>query len=531
MNRSHIIDRKWSLLPYKDRSMALSSVFRPLGKIYHRVCRKRPKQAPRGNTREHRSSASAPSDTTRPPVSDHDSPDTSRRLPSADDTFQKSVPFNDGHDDVHADTDLSKIVTISSPELDAAEKLHPSRSTTGSESLNHDNERQKSTASGPSEPFPCLHGVSDSIIEPSQLFTPPTLDHRLSDTSARWNYYEQDDRDRIIPKEILCYLKVMYDGKKLAKRKPFEKLDWQDDASYGVVNNAAQKCLDSSPETINKKVWRTDGVCKLFQRDQECSSKALETEDQWSEVLHLIIAHFVTIPGNEYAKFHLEITWTYAAVDDTLAEEKYSKKIADLIDSRVKTNWHKKKFVPQKDLHAIMSQSVIEHLIDKDESLKDIANSNPADALIFDKKQFIHNVASSHKQLLALCVYEDFPLMCLWQMLNLGEKPAKLPLKDSDIPPAAEKRKFDNLIIKQWYFTAYQFPKPTDAEVHCIDLRDDVTLPIEEYEEWKPIGRGASKVVYKVQIQPGHHRFTAVCCYFPRTSQFTDLNVLILTKK
>jgi hypothetical protein len=422
-----------------------------------------------------------------------------------------SMSSSIGHEDVQPARELTKLTTSSAPELDT-EKLYPSRSTTGSESLNHDNDKRRSSLSSPSEPFPRLHDESFAIGEASQLRPTPPFSHRPSDTHAKRVYYEQEeDRDRVIPRDILCYLKVVCDGKTLSKRKPFERFDWQADASYEIFNIAAQKCLASAPETINKKVWRTDGVCKLFKKDQECSSRALEIKEQWSEVLHLIIAEFVTSSGNEYAKFHLEITWTYVVVDDTVIEKRYSKKIADLIDARIKTNWREKKFIPQEDFNAIMSQFVIENLIDKDESLKDPEDSNLEGGPAFDKKQFIRDVASSHKHLLALCVHEDLPLICLWQMLYLGEHPVQFPLKDSDRPPAAEKIKFDNLIMKQWFFTAYQFPNPTNAEVHCFDLRDNVVLPIEAYGEDKPIGRGASKVVYQVQIEPGHHRFTAVC--------------------
>ncbi|ERF75558.1 hypothetical protein EPUS_08970 [Endocarpon pusillum Z07020] len=240
------------------------------------------------------------------------------------------------------------------------------------------------------------------------------LEHRTSYRSAGRKYYEQDgDGDRVIPKEILCYLKVILDGKLLSERTSFEKLDWQDDASYGTVNNAAQNCLNASPETINKNVWRTDGVCKLFRKDQECSSKALEIEDQWSEVLHLIIAEF-----------------TYAAVDRPGIEKK------------------RRKFIPQKDLYAIMSQSVIEHLINNDESLTNTEHVGHVDSPVMNKKKFIHDVASSHKHLLALCVHEDLPLICLWQMLYLRPKPVQFPLGTSDKPPAAEKIKFENLIFK-----------------------------------------------------------------------------------
>jgi hypothetical protein len=468
-----------------------------------------PKALKRGSA-EGRTRALAPNNPIYLQTPDHDLPESN----FPDETSQISRSFATNRDDGQAVEPLPKPASISAPELDT-DKQCPSRSTTGSESQFFDDDRRRSVGPGPP-----LCEEPHSMSESSQLQKPPPLEHSPSDTSARKKYYEEDeDRDRIIPKDVLCYLKVIFDGKKLSKKKPFQ-LDWQDDASYGIVNNAAQKCLQDSPETINKEVWRTDGVCKLYRKEQEFSSKALETEEQWFEVLHLIIAEFVTTPGNEYAKFHLEITWTYAAGDNTVVEdskEEYSKKIADLIDARMRTNWRKKKFIPQKDFHAIMSQPVIEYLIDKDKSLKTMAVSTSLNEPVFEKKQFIRDVASSHKHLLALCVYEDLDLICLWQMIKRSGKPATFPLGDSDKPPAAEKRKFDNLLIKQWYFTAYQFPKPTDAEVHCIPLKDEDVLPIEACGKVEPIGWGTSKNVYEVQIQPGHHLFTAVGSQVPHS--------------
>ena len=471
---------------------------------------KRRGKARRCNSTKQHDPSTTPVDTVERQILGQGLRERSPQAPLAENVVQKLTSSVVDHNLVPPITESSKLTDVSAhkPEM---EHSPPSRRTTGPESPSHDSGSRMSIASTPPEPFPSLHQEPCSRSESHRLHTPHTLEHRASDRSARKKYYDQDeDRDRVIPKEILCYLKVLFDGKPLSKRISFEKLDWQDDASYGTVNNAAQNCLNASPETINKNVWRTDGVCKLFRKNQECSSKALETEDQWSEVLHLIIAEFVTIPGNEYAKFHLEITWTYAAVDLPVTEKRYSTEIADLIDSRIKTNWRGKKFIPQKDLHAIMSQSVIEHLINKDESLANTEHAGLVDSAAMDKKKFIHDVASSHKHLLALCVHEDLPLICLWQMLYLGKKPVQFPLGTSDRPPAAEKIKFDNLIIKQWFFTAYRFPKPTDAKVHCFDLTDNDILPIEGCGKTNPIGSGAFKFVYEVQIQPGHHRFTAV---------------------
>jgi hypothetical protein len=516
-----MIDKHLYLLLSQIKGMAFY-FFQDLVELYKECRRNRIAAASRASRSKPHDPVSPLMNTNDHQGSDCGLSESNTHRPLVDDAYQSSQSFTVDQADVQSATELQNLATFSATDLDMG-TLCPSRSTTGSEYLNFgsdDNGRPMSTATRTSEPFPHLLEEPSSTGDSSQLYTPPAVRHRLSDGSARRNYYELDeDKDRVIPREILCYLKVVFDGEKLSKRKPFQ-LDWQDAASYGLVNIAAQKCLHDSPTTNKKKVWRTDGVCKLFKNYQQCSSKALESEDQWSEVLHLIIAEFVTIPGNEYAKFHLEITWTYAAVDDTAIEKQYSKKIADLIDARMRTNWRKKKFIPQRDLHAIMSQSVVEHLIAKDESLKGMQDPNHDDGQGFDKNQFTHDVASAHKHLLALCVYEDLPLICLWQMLYLGEKPVNFPLCDSDIPPAAEKIKFDSLLFRQYYFTAYQFPRPTDDKVHCIDLRDDDILPIEACGEVIPIGSGASKVVYEVQIQPGHHRFTAVGShhsYRPRT--------------
>jgi tetratricopeptide (TPR) repeat protein len=214
--------------------------------------------------------------------------------------------------------------------------------------------------------------------------------------------------------------------------------------------------------------------------------------------------------------------------DDSVIEEKYSKQIANLINARIKLNWREKYFIPQKDLHAIMSQNVIEHLVDKDESLKELEGSGAANGTLFDKKLFISDVTNSHKRLLALCVHEGLPLICLWQMLYPKEKAVQFPetpLKDSDRPAAADRIQFRTILLKQWFFNAYQFPKPTDATIHCIDLRDNDVLPIEKCGgELTPIGQGGSKVVYKVRIQPGDHRFTAVCI----TSMFAQFRVVLM---
>jgi hypothetical protein len=291
------------------------SVIKRVGKFWKNLRWKPSTKTLRGKTKKHRDPVEAPINTVYSQALDHESKDNNAQVPSVDKASQNTTsPIIDHHDDqpvqklanVPAANDASPKSTssiishedgqpvanltkppaaVSAPELDT-EKLHPSRTTTGSESLSHDDDGRRSIASSPAEPFPRLHDEPGLTNQPSQLQTPLSVGHRPSYSSAKKNYYDQDeDRDKVIPRDVLCYLKVIFDGKSLCKRKPFEKLNWRDDNSYGVINDAAQKCLRAAPETIDKEVFRTTGVCKLFERDQEWSSKALENDYQWSEVL------------------------------------------------------------------------------------------------------------------------------------------------------------------------------------------------------------------------------------------------------
>jgi hypothetical protein len=397
------------------------------------------------------------------------------------------------------------------------DNLHPSRSTTGSESL-EPNDRPMSVASDAPQPFPqYLHDEPAPLNETSDLHTPTSVPHRPSDTSAKQRYYEQEKtRDSIVPKDVLCYLHVLFGEKKIV-RKHFQ-LDWQSNASYKSVDDAARQSLAKAPQTIGGTPYRTHGVCKLFEKDQEISSTALDFDYQWSEVLHLIIVRFLAIPGKEYAKFHLEITWTYASLDDSVKNPAdYSGEIAQLIYAKRKKNWRNKKFIPRKDLDAIMSKSVISHLISNDDSLKKLETVDEKEGQAYDRKQFISEVQADGSKvvLLALCVYGDLPLICMWQMLKRPNGSAKLPLNESDRPDGASPRKFDDILTKQWYFRAHKFPIPKDSKVHCDNLEDDVILPIEpeHCDQLQRIGEGGFKEVFRVKIQPGHHLFTAVSSF------------------
>jgi serine/threonine protein kinase len=368
-----------------------------------------------------------------------------------------------------------------------------------------------------SHPLPDQKRIAHSDVLEAGQYEP--IGHRLSSARAdpladqqavsKDSSKPSQDTEELAPKEITCTLEVTY-GDTIVDRLEGRKVKWQDQDTYDILNAAAVKCLSHYSRAASKQFYLKSGRCRLIRHDsnKEAASEILETREQWSESLPLMIMTFCS--QNPYVKFHLEVQWEYSGLQiERVDGQNYAVTIANVVHEKMKKNWEDKSFVPRKDLDEIFTRATVAALITEDSSLHDDAflstNGRP-----LDEASFIEDVHAVASRLLAICVYADLPLICLYKLRQQKVEDIKLPLTGISCPVASYSHKFQIAMTIQGMFIAHEFRLNNKRRPEHQQLDQAVVVPIlfdQSDDSEDRIGQGSFGKVFKVRIDSSHHAF------------------------
>ncbi len=305
-----------------------------------------------------------------------------------------------------------------------------------------------------------------------------------------------------LPSEkVRCNFTLVHNNKTYQDLKDCE-VHWVGKSEYQRWDTAATQCLRGHGISGDKYLYRKSGRCSLVREDSEVDvdCKILENERQWSEVLYLLVSTFCS--KSPYVPFRLEIHWEYADLSiKRNPHQKFATAVQLAIRDKFRKNWRGKKFIPRGDLDAIFSRDTITELINADRSLDDVKN--------LDKATFAEDVIRDASRLLALCVYVELRLDCLYRLIQQGCKDTSLPLTEPQCPKEVDRVRFENLIQWQGAFIAHKFTIDRDGPEHR-QIPDEVVMPITFNRDTDKLGEGGFGEVFRVHIDADHHRFTAV---------------------
>jgi hypothetical protein len=308
---------------------------------------------------------------------------------------------------------------------------------------------------------------------------------------------------QLVSNKVDCVVVLVYEGK--AHRAIEERIWWMDKSQYAQFDYAADRFLRDYGVPHHKQLYRKSGQCSLIGYDDKgrefkFDSRTLENEEQWFEVLQILITSFVS--KYPYVKFHLEIYWEYSDVTINRVEhERYAVTVRNVINGKLRANWQKQNFIPRKDLDEIMSKSTISELINSDTSLNHLSRA--------EKDTFINDVVLDATRLLAVCVFVKLPLACLFELMAKGCKDTDMPLTKDHCPHKTYNTDFGFFLNYQGGFIAHQF-ETNDGRPKHDKIPDDVVVPITFDGDEPILGEGGFGVVYAVRIDPDHHVLSAV---------------------
>lgn len=331
---------------------------------------------------------------------------------------------------------------------------------------------------------------------PSQQRPPP----EIFPPADSPNPYHRLSGSELAPYRVKCHFALIYAGKEY-KDLEDRYIIWQNPLQYTAFNDAADRCIREHGVPESTQLYRKSGVCRLVNdaNGQEFESRILESEEQWVEVLPLLVMSFCS--RHPYVAFHLEIRWEYSDLSiNKVKGQRYAVTVQTVVRSKMKQNWDRKKFLPRKDLDQIFSESTIKELIHEDKSLNGLTPSG--------KQNLLDNIIADASRLLGVCICVDMPLACLYHMMDAGFKDTSLPLTDPRCAKEEYINKFEDLQLWQGSFIAHEFHDDHGMPKHR-QLKDEVVVPLFFDKDNDRIGEGGFGEVYKVKIDADHHSFSS----------------------
>lgn len=293
----------------------------------------------------------------------------------------------------------------------------------------------------------------------------------------------------------------------------FEQLtvEFAEDAAFDELHAAATEKLVSLYKRSAEAYYLKVGRFRLVRDDTGtvAARGILERKDLWGEDLPRKIH---TFRGHNYmVDFHVDIEWEYSSLDIVqIPNQTYAETIRKAIESKIRTNWETRFYVPRKDRLQIMTKDTISRLVMEDPSLQG------AEALILnggkavELNQFSEKVYRWGACLLAWCVYSRLQLVCLYHMMRKGLQDESLPLTIDDCPDEAYVSDFRNNALYSGGFAPYTFVRNERGVVEHRQLHDNAVVPI-LFDQDNPdckLGQGSFGVVYKARIDRDHHDFS-----------------------
>ena len=336
-----------------------------------------------------------------------------------------------------------------------------------------------------------------------------------------------DDTD--IPKSIKCFFNITFDGAKAPTVVKSLAIDYTEPNSYQKVEKISQDVAREAPSNspmagqINFKY----GNCTVVGDNVENIGLPLTTKEDWDSVRAILVNYWRLDP---LRSLHVEIYRDYFSYRSRAASEiSFADTKRREIHNLIKYASDDKKYIPRTALMRFNSKQNIREIIIEDDRL---------DIRPEEKEHFIQMVQSSAPCLLALCVYARLKMRCLSKLLERFDD-SSLPLQRQDCCHDGQcGPEFANLVDMQGCFMPARFDNIGGHQdfhhsvvipVHFIpveDGQDDVmkegrrkdrekvrgnlSRVIDDAKERACCGSGAYSNVYRVRIDPDHHRLSKV---------------------
>ena len=331
------------------------------------------------------------------------------------------------------------------------------------------------------------------------------------------------------PSSVTCFLHITFDGATIPFAMNDLRIAYREVDSYDMIERIAQDYIQKncSEGLAVRRLSFKYGNCTIKGEHVEKLGIPLTTTEDWANVC-LILSRLWTLKSRRALEIHIFRDYfshrspssSKVSVSSTqrLELQKLMKRAAD-----------GRKYIPRLALMRFTSENNIRKVINHDSRLTLDKET---------KDRFIVKVQETAPCLFALYIYAGLSMNCLMRQVDIGYNDGRLPLDEDDCCHPNCAADFESLLDKQGGFLAARFDHigehqvfdsrvvipihffPVDEdgidfakEGRRKDMEYDIPYAFDSYSPERQnawCGSGAYSNVYRVRIDPDHHRLSRV---------------------
>ena len=337
----------------------------------------------------------------------------------------------------------------------------------------------------------------------------------------------------IIPEIVTYTLHVQFEGQEVPT--PYEYKDRRIYSNipsiYGDISKAAAACVEAQYSTTalagRSLNFRNNGACTITCEERHIGrrTQGLSMESDWKDICTVISNYW---RSSTHHKTHLDVYREYYGLPiRRISDERFAETKRQEIWRSMNTAFDGRRYIPRLDLTRIASMDMIRETITDDPTVE----TN-------QKETLIQEAYKNGPILLTMCVHAQLRMECLKMLLDNGISDESYPLNHRNCCHERCGANFDILLQYQGAFNAAVFftpgqhqklPKATVVPIHFHPKDSNPTTTLGDPQETiseeemtsdeedansekkrAHCGSGAYSNVYRVRIDPAHHRLTKV---------------------
>ena len=378
----------------------------------------------------------------------------------------------------------------------------------------------------------------------SHSWLEPFVSHRYQDWSML-NCYNSDlgqiidyarrppslIRNPIVPQTVTCLLSITFEKQAIPNFPKDIVLNLEDSSSYLDIDSTSEACIKKHFESrlAGKSLNYRHGECTVIGSNGDKHIHELSSQEDWRDICSILVEVRIS---NRRCSFHLEIKRDYFGLSirrsdgETLASLKRMEMFR-----LMQTAFDGRRYIALTDLSRVIATETVQEILAEDP----IPDTEPA-----QNKSFTHDVLLNGRKLLAMCVYSQLRMVCLKSIMDDGHNDSSLqdrPLVDDDFCHEKCQPSFAALVQWQGGFCAAEFltlgqnqflnpstvvpihyrPKQKGMGSSFNEVSDNRSSAERVRNEGKAsprqdacCGSGAYSNVYRVKIDPAHHKLSKV---------------------
>lgn len=331
------------------------------------------------------------------------------------------------------------------------------------------------------------------------------------------------------PSSVTCYLHITLDGAIIPFAMNDLRIAYKEVDSYNIIERIAQNYIH---ETCSEGLAVSGlsfkyGNCTIKGEHVQKLGIPLTTTEDWAYIC-LTLSRLWTLEPRRDLEIHIfRDYFSHRSPSGSEASVPYPQRLE--LRKLMKRAADGRKYIPRLALMRFTSESNIRKVINHDSRLKVDKET---------KDRFILKVQETAPRLFALYIYAGLTMKCLMRQVDNGYNDGSLPLDEDDCCHPRCAADFEILLDKQGGFSAAQFDHIGEHQdfdsrvvipIHFFPVDEDEIEFVKEgrkkdmeydtpfaFHSWHSekrkawCGSGTSSNVYRVRLDPDHHRLSRV---------------------